>query len=450
MSDNNKQSSMASLAQRGFDMLEQQDPTLFKLLERENCRQNEMLSMVAASSAGDPSVLVCEGTTMINVTTEGYPGARYHAGCEVVDEIETLAIDRAKKAFNARFANVQPHSGSSANGVLLFSLLNAGDTILGLDLDCGGHLTHGSKASVTGRYFNSLAYGLTSEGYIDFDQVRDMAVKHSPKIIICGASAYPRVIDFKRFRDIADEVGAYLIADVSHISGLIVSGVHPSPIDHAHFTTTSTYKQLYGPRGGLILMGKDCDNLGPDGKTSLSKIVQQGVFPYFQGTPNLASIAAKARALDYVCKDEFKALGQRIVSNAKALAEYFSGKGYDILTGGTDNHMVLMNILKSKNMSGMIAEKALESSHLIVNKNRIFGDQKSALITSGVRLGSNSLAMRGMESEQMIICGELMDRVLCAVNVKNDVEYELDTKVQSQVIETVIDLCKKYPLPGYF
>jgi len=441
--------SMAGLAQRGFELLEKNDPDLFNMLERENNRQNEVLAMVAASSVADPSVLVCEGTATVNVTTEGYPGARFHAGCNIVDEIENLAIDRAKKAFKAQYANVQPHSGSSANGVLLFSLLNPGDTILGLDLDCGGHLTHGSKASVSGRYFNAVAYGLTDEGYIDYDNVRDMALKHKPKLIISGASAYPRTIDFKRFREIADEIGAYLIADVSHIAGLIVAGAHPSPIDHAHFTTTSTYKQLYGPRGGLILMGRDFETLAIDDKTPLYRLVQRGVFPYFQGTPNLAGIAAKARALDHVCTDEFKQLGHRIVDNAKALADFFADKGYQVLTGGTDNHIVLMNILSSKKLTGVVAEQALESCNLIVNKNRIFGDQKSAMITSGIRLGSNSLALRGMGAEQMSICGGFMDQVLSAITVKGDKEYELKTEVQKSVVESIKELCQAYPLPGY-
>jgi len=449
MNKKTENKSMAMLAQYGFERLQTEDPVLFNLLESENSRQNEVLAMVAASSVADPSVLVCEGTATVNVTTEGYPGARFHAGCNIVDEIENLAIDRAKKAFNAQYANVQPHSGSSANGVILFSFMNPGDTLLGLDLDCGGHLTHGSKASVTGRYFNPVSYGLTDQGFIDYDQVRDQAIKHKPKIIISGASAYPRTIDFKRFREIADEVGAYLIADVSHIAGLIVAGAHPSPIDHAHFTTTSTYKQLYGPRGGLILMGHDHDAMTADGKTTLSTKVQRGVFPYFQGTPNLAGITAKARALDHVCRDEFKVLGHRIVDDAKALAQYFSAKGYQVLTGGTDNHIVLMNILTSKSMTGVVAEKALESCNLIVNKNRIFGDQKSAMITSGIRLGSNSLALRGMGPEQMPICAGYMDQVLSAVNVKGDKEYSLNADVQESVITGIKKLCNQFPLPGY-
>ncbi len=440
---------MAQLAEYGFELLEKKDPTLFNLLERENSRQNEVLAMVAASSVADPSVLVCEGTATVNVTTEGYPGARFHAGCEVVDEIENLAISRAKNAFNAQYANVQPHSGSSANGVLLFSLMSPGDTLLGLDLDCGGHLTHGSGASVTGRYFNAVSYGLTAQGYIDYDQVRDQAIKHKPKVIISGASAYPRTIDFKRFREIADEVGAYLIADVSHIAGLIVAGSHPSPIDHAHFTTTSTYKQLYGPRGGLILMGKDFSSLAEDGKTKLATKVQRGVFPFFQGTPNLAAIAAKARAFDYVSTNEFKELGQRIVSNAKTLAEYFVNQNYQVLTGGTDNHIVLMNILESKGMTGVIAEQALESCNIIVNKNRIYADEKSAMVTSGVRLGSNSLALRGMGPEQMSLCAGFMDEVLSSVKVINDKEYKIDIKVQKNISKQIKELCQKYPLPGY-
>ncbi len=440
---------MKVLAQRGFEILEQQDPVLFDLLERENHRQNEVLAMVAASSVADPSVLVCEGTATINVTTEGYPGARYHAGCTVMDEIENLAIERAKKAFAARYANVQPHSGSSANGVILFSLLDPGDTILGLDLDSGGHLTHGSKASVTGRYFNAFSYGLTDDGLIDYGQVRDLALSHRPKLIICGASAYPRTIDFARFREIADESGAFLLADVSHISGLIVAGAHPSPIDHAHFTTTSTYKQLYGPRGGLILMGRDRDSPGPKEGINLSQMVQQGVFPYFQGTPNLAAITAKARALDYVCRDEFRQLAHRIVANARALGDFFADKGYRLVTGGTDNHMILVDILESKGITGVIAEKALESCNLIINKNRILGDRKSAMITSGIRVGTNSLALRGLGPEEMPVCGGFIDEVLSAIEAQNDLEYRLDPETQARVVTQIETLCRDFPLPEY-
>jgi len=449
MNDSTSEIALLRLAKKGVETLQQCDPELVRLMEKESTRQNRVLSMVASSSTCDPSVLVCGGSSTINVTTEGYPGARYHAGCGVVDEIEELAISRAKKIFKARYANVQPHSGSSANNVLLFSLLQAGDTILGLDLDSGGHLTHGARASATGQYFNALSYGLDSNGFINYDHLLELALEHKPKVIICGASAYPRFIDFKKFREIADKVNAYVIADVSQISGLIVAGFHPSPIDHAHFTTTSTYKQLFGPRGGLILMGRDFDQIGPDGKNTLSQLVQRGVFPYFQGTPNLASIAAKARAFDYVAGDDFKKLGQRIIDNAKAISGYFLKNGYSVLTEGTDNHMVLLNVLQSKKMTGVVAEKALEDCNIIVNKNRILGDQKPPLVTSGIRIGSNNLAIRGISASQAAMCGQLIDRVLSSTKVIDDRTYELDANVISSVKQSVSNLCRDCPLPGY-
>jgi glycine hydroxymethyltransferase len=366
-----------------------------------------------------------------------------------VDDIERLAVERAKTAFHAQYANVQPHSGSSANAIVLFSLLKPGDTILGLDLDSGGHLTHGSKASVSGQYFNAIGYGLTEEGYINYAQVDELAQKYKPKLIICGASAYPRTIDFKRFREIADEVGAHVLADISHIAGLVVAGLHPSPIDHAHFTTTSTYKQLYGPRGGLILIGKDHQSRTPDGKTTLSQLIQRGVFPYFQGTPDLSEIAAKARALDIVMKPAFRALAKTIVDDARKLAEYFSGKGYRVLTNGTDNHIVLMDILATLQITGVVAEKALEECNMVINKNRIAGDRKSALVTSGARLGTNSLALRGMGPEIMPQCADIMHRVLSAVRAKGDREYELKGDVKQDCREQVSALCRRYPIPNY-
>ena len=444
-----KKSTLTEMACTGIDLLRQEDPQLYQLLELENQRQNEVLAMVAASSVADPSVLACNGSATVNVTTEGYPGARFHAGCVHIDEIERLAVSRAKAAFRAQYANVQPHSGSSANAVVIFSLLKAGETILGLDLDSGGHLTHGSKASVSGQYFNAVGYGLTAQGLIDYDQVHTLAKQHRPKLIICGASAYPRTIDFKRFRAIADDVGAYLLADISHIAGLVVAGVHPSPIDHAHFTTTSTYKQLYGPRGGLILMGKDHEALAPDGKKTLTQMVQRGVFPYFQGTPDLAAIASKARALDWVMKPGFKTIAQCIVDDARKLSELVTEQGYRVLTGGTDNHIVLIDVLSTCNITGVIAEKALEECNIVINKNRIPGDKKSALVASGARLGTNSLALRGMGPAVMPECADLMHRVLSAVKAEDDHRYTLDDEIKRSCREQVKSLCQRYPLPHY-
>jgi glycine hydroxymethyltransferase len=383
-----------------------------------------------------------------NVTTEGYPGHRFHAGCEVVDEIEQLAINRAKMAFSAKYANVQPHSGSTANEVVIFSLLKPGETVLGLELNRGGHLTHGSKASVIGRYFNAIGYGLSEEGFIDYDRVYELAMQYKPKLIISGASAYPREIDFKRFREIADEAGAYLLADISHIAGLVAAGEHPSSIDAAHFTTTSTYKQLYGPRGGLILMGRDYESPGPSGSGTLEQLIQKGVFPYFQGTPSLNSISAKARAFAMIMTPEFKQLAKRIVLDAKALAKRLVDKGHEVLTGGTDNHMILMDV-RAKGVTGVIAERAMEECNIIVNKNRIPGEKMSAMVTSGLRLGTNSLALRGMGEVEMSQCAELIDIVLSNVRALGDTEYELEEMVKFSVQADVQELCERFPIPHY-
>ena len=439
---------LAQFAQQGIGHLRSDDPALYGLLAREYQRQNRTLAMVAASSIAHPSVLICEGLVAGNVTTEGYPGARFHAGCQYVDEIERLAVKRARAAFRASYANVQPHSGTSANQIVMFNLLKPGDGILGLDLNSGGHLTHGAKASVAGRYFNAVGYGLDGEGLLDYERVRALAHDYKPKLIICGASSYPRSIDFKLFREIADEVGAFLLADVSHIAGLIVAGEHASPVDEAHFTTTSTYKQLYGPRGGLILMGKDHEAPGPDGKKTLAEVIQQAVFPFFQGTPNLGAVAAKARALHIVQTQEFWQLAGRVVENAKVLAAHFADKGYRVLTGGTDNHLVLIDVLCS-GVTGIVAERALEECDIIINKNVIPNDKKSPGVTSGIRLGTNSLSLRGMGRAEMGQCAELVHQVLSAVVVLGDRHYELSEGVKNSVRDGVARLCKLFPIPHY-
>lgn len=433
----------------GVDLLARDDGVLFDLLVRETRRQGDVLMMVASSSIADPSVLACGGMVTMNVSTEGYPGRRYHAGCGVVDEIENLAIERAKRAFGARYANVQPHSGTTANQIVMFSLLRPGDTILALELKAGGHLSHGSKAAASGNIYNAVYYGLDEAGFLDYDQAEALAERHQPKLIICGGSAYPRTLDFARFRAIADRVGAYLLADISHISGLVVAGEHPSPIDEAHFTTTSTYKQLFGPRGGLILMGRDFSAPAPRGrKGTLAQAMQRAVFPYFQGTPNLSGIAAKARALDVVSRPGFGSLARRIKSNAKTLAEGLNAAGYRVVTGGTDNHMVLFDVLSS-GVSGYVAEKALETCGIVVNKNSIPGDKKSPMVTSGVRLGTNALAARGMGEAEMRECVRLMVRVLRGVEATGDKEYVLSERVSDEVLAGVKVLCDGFPMPRY-
>jgi glycine hydroxymethyltransferase len=429
-----------------MERLAELDPALFELLEREDERQSEVLAMVAASSVADSSVLACKATSTTNVTGEGYPGARFHAGCEVVDDIERLAIERAKVAFGAQYANVQPHSGTSANGVVIFGLLRPGDTLLGMDLDAGGHLTHGSKASVVGQYFQAVGYGVREDGLLDYDAVQSLARRHRPKLIICGTSAYPRAVDFARFRAIADDVGAVLMADVSHVSGLIAGGAHPSPVDHAHFTTTSTYKQLYGPRGGLILSGRDANRPLPGRDVTPAQLAQRGVFPFFQGTPDLSAIAAKARALAVVSSPEFSRLAGRIVETAAALADRLAGRGYRLVTGGTETHMVLVDV-DSMGLTGLVAERALGRCNIVVNKNRLPGDRHSAFVTSGIRFGTNSLALRGLGADDMAECAELIDVVLRAVKPQGDRAFELADDVSEAVRARVAAVCRRFPVP---
>jgi len=442
-----RESFMEEFASDGVNRLAIEDPELFELLGLEHRRQVNTLAMVASSSIADPSVLACEGSVLTNVTTEGYPGRRFHGGCKYIDEIEKIAVERAKLAFGARYVNVQPHSGSSANQVVMFSVLRPGNRVLGLDLDSGGHLTHGSRASFSGQIFESFAYGLDETGRIDYDQVLDLAKRHRPRLIICGASAYTRVIDFEHFRRIADEVGAFLLADISHIAGLVASGIHPSPIDHAHFTTTSTYKQLFGPRGGLIMSGRDWETQISGSKT-LAEVIHSGVFPKMQGTPTLSGIAAKARALAIVNTTQFRTLAKNIVSNARAFGEEMSDLGYCVLTGGTDNHMVLVDIGK-RGLSGKIVENVLEECGIIVNKNKIPGDKRGPMITSGIRFGTNSLAMRGMDAAVMKECATLIDKVLSEVVPIDDTDYRIESSVVDEVKNGVIALCRRYPIPHY-
>ncbi|SNQ52024.1 Serine hydroxymethyltransferase [Frankia canadensis] len=438
---------LIGFARHAAARLREADAPLYKLLAREAARQNETLMMVAASSVADPSVLACSGTSLSNLTAEGYPGARYHAGCEVADEVERLAADRACSVFGAREAIVQPHSGSSANLAVITALLNPGDTLLGLDLDCGGHLTHGSPASLTGRYYNAKGYRVTPDGFLDYGQIRELALAHRPKLLVCGASAYPRTVDFARFREIADEANAFLLADISHIAGLVATGLHPSPIDHAHVTTTSTYKQLYGPRGGLILLGRDAHRPGP-GRGSLAATLRRAVFPFTQGTPDLASIAAKARALDFVAGPGFAELAQRLAAGAQAIAERLAARGLRVVTGGTDTHMVLLD-LRGTGLTGDIAEQALESCGIVVNRNRVPGDTTPARVTGGLRIGSNTLAARGMDRDEAAACADLVADVLEAVRPDEQSGHVLAPAVQARVRAAVAELCARYPLPAY-
>ncbi len=382
------ESILAEFLQQGVELLKEEDPALHALLEREHYRQLHTLTLVAASSIADPSVFACSGATIGNLTTEGYPAKRFHGGCAIADEIERLAIERAKAAFSA------------------------------------------------------------DDNMINYNEVRQLACQTKPRLIVAGASAYPRHIDFQQFRAIADEVGAFLLADISHIAGLVVAGEHQNPVNYAHFTTTSTYKQLYGPRGGLILMGKDHDMLAPDGKSTLADRIQKSTFPFFQGTPSLNAIAAKARALGMVMTPAFTLLAKRVVANAKMLASVLVNQGYDVLTGGTDNHMVLLN-MATNGMTGVVAEKALEECDIIVNKNRIPGDSKAALVTSGLRLGTNSATARGMGAGEMMICAELIHRVLSSIVIIDDRSYGLNDAVKREARGEVESLCSCFPIPRY-
>jgi glycine hydroxymethyltransferase len=432
----------------GLALLEAHDPVLHALLAREQRRQARTLTLVASCSLADPSVLACAGSSAANTTTEGYPGARFHAGCAVVDRVEALAAERARAAFGARYANVQPHSGTSANQAVMFALLQPGDALLGMDLDAGGHLSHGARASVSGRYFRAAAYGTGADGLLDYDAVRRAALEHRPRLIVAGASAYPRRVDWARFRAIADEAGALLLADISHVAGLVAAGVHPSPIDHAHVTTTSTYKQLCGPRGGLILLGRDADAPAPGGRGTLAEAVQRGVFPFFQGTPDLAAVAAKGRALALAATPGFAALAGRIVENARALAAALHARGWRVVTGGTDTHMVLVDV-GARGATGAAAEGALESCGIVVNRNRIPGDTRPPRVGSGIRLGTNVLSQRGMGPAEMHACAALVDEVLAALRPAADGGWALDPRVAERVRGDVDALCTRFPLPRY-
>ncbi|MFC4061514.1 serine hydroxymethyltransferase [Planomonospora corallina] len=439
---------LADFHRRATENLAAEDPEIFDLLEREMRRQTDTLAMVAACSTAPPSVLACAGSALANVTAEGYPGARFHAGCEVADDVERLAVSRACELFGASYANVQPHSGSSANLAVLFALLEPGDTVLGMDLDAGGHLTHGSPASVTGRYFRTAGYGVGPDGFIDYHDVAELARRVRPKVIVCGASSYPRAIDFARFREIADEAGAWLLADISHIAGLVAAGEHPDPMPHAHVTTTSTYKQLYGPRGGLILSGPDADRPGPGGRGTLRGALQRAVFPRAQGTPDLAAVAAKARAFAAASTGAFRELALRLRLDAGRLATELVDRGQSLVTGGTDNHLVLIDV-GAKGHTGVVVERALEECGIIVNKNRIVGDARPAQITSGVRLGTNTLALRGMGPGDMAACADLFCRAVEAVEQLGDTEYRLPAAARDGIRADVSRLCRDFPLPGY-
>ncbi len=425
-----------------MDHLKQTDPELYKAILDETKRQNNKLELIASENFVSLAVLQAAGQVMTNKYAEGYPQKRYYGGCEFVDVAEELARDRAKKIFKADHANVQPHSGSQANIAAYFSILNPGDKILGMDLAHGGHLTHGSPVNFSGRIFDVVSYGVNENtGYIDLDGVATVAEKEKPKLIIAGASAYGREIDYKGFREIADKVGAYLIADMAHPAGLIAAGLIPSPIEHCHIVTTTTHKTLRGPRGGMILIGKNDENdIGiktPKGRVKLwSEIVDSNVFPGFQGGPLMHIIAAKAVAFKEVLESSFKDYAQQIIRNAKALSNKLVDLGYDIVSGGTDTHVMLVD-LRNKDLTGKQAEEVLENAWITVNKNMVPFDTQSPFVTSGIRIGTPALTTRGMKEDAMEEIAFLIDKILS--DIDND-------KILKAVRDQVSDLCLRFPL----
>jgi len=406
------------------------DPALQAALDAERRRQEEHIELIASENYASPRVLEAQGSVLTNKYAEGYPGKRYYGGCEHVDVAEELAIERAKKLFGAAYANVQPHSGSQANAAVYLALLNAGDAILGMSLDHGGHLTHGAKVNFSGKIFNAAQYGLdTATGLIDYDQVQRLANEHKPRMIIAGFSAYSRVLDFARFRAIADSVGAYLVVDMAHVAGLVAAGLYPNPVPFADVTTTTTHKTLRGPRGGLILARPNDD---------IAKKLNSMVFPGTQGGPLMHAIAAKAVAFLEALQPEFTVYQKQVLANSRAMAKALMQRGYKIVSGGTDNHLFLLDLI-DKNITGKDADAALGRANITVNKNAVPNDPRSPFVTSGLRIGSPAVTTRGFgEAEVTQLAGWIAD-------VLGDLSNEATiTRVRGQVLE----ICKRYPVYG--
>lgn len=399
-------------------MLENFDKEIFDLTQKELSRQTDGLEMIASENFTLPEVMQVMGSILTNKYAEGYPNKRYYGGCEFVDEIEQIAIERCKKLFNCNFANVQPHSGSQANQGIYMALLNPNDKILGMDLSHGGHLTHGAKVSSSGKFYESHFYGVELDGRIDYDKVRDTAKKVKPKLIVCGASAYPRIIDFAKFREIADEVGAYLFADIAHIAGLVVAGEHPSPFPYAHVVSSTTHKTLRGPRGGIIMCNDE----------EIAKKINSAIFPGIQGGPLMHVIAAKAVGFKYNLSDEWKIYAKQIIKNTAMLAKVLLERKYDLVSGGTDNHLVLLSFL-NKDFSGKDADLALERAGITANKNTVPGETRSPFITSGLRLGTAALSARGFKEEQINIVANYIADILDDIqNLKLQDEIKIKLK----------------------
>ena len=423
--------------------LKDADPELHQILMREVGRESATLELIASENFVSYPVLEMAGGVMTNKYAEGYPGKRYYGGCEHVDEAENLARDRAKKLFNAEYVNVQPHSGSQANMAALLTFIKTGDTIMGLDLAHGGHLTHGSPVNFSGKLFKVVSYQVDREtGRVNFDEVRKLAKEYKPKLIICGGSAYPRHIEFEDFKAVVDEIGAFLMADIAHPAGLVATGLHPSPMPYCDVVTTTTHKTLRGPRGGMIMMGKDRKNpfgvVAPkSGRVkNMSELIDSMVMPGIQGGPLMHIIAAKAVAFGEALQPSFKDYTSQIVQNAQILAEAFLNKDYYLVSGGTDTHVILID-LTNKKITGKAAEKALEKAGITVNKNMVPFDERSPFITSGIRIGTPAITTRGMKEDQMLIICDLIDQVIS--DPEND-------DVISNVISIVKELCDSFPL----
>ncbi len=407
-----------------FQEIEKTDPEIAAAIEREIDRQNSHIELIASENWVSKAVMAAMGSPLTNKYAEGYPGKRYYGGCQCVDEVENLAIERAKKLFGCTYANVQPHSGAQANMAVFFAMLKPGDTVMGMNLAHGGHLSHGSPANFSGAYFKIVPYGVNDDGFIDYEEVRRLAIENRPKLIVAGASAYARIIDFKRFRQIADEVGAYLMVDIAHIAGLVAAGLHPSPIPYAHVTTTTTHKTLRGPRGGLILSSQE---------VAKQFNFNKAIFPGIQGGPLMHVIAAKAVCFQEALQPEFREYQEQVVKNCRTLAEGLTRRGIRLVSGGTDNHLMLVD-LRNTGVTGKVMENLLDEVNITCNKNAIPNDPESPFVTSGVRLGTAAVTSRGMKEEDMEQIAEAI-----AIVIQRPEEKE-------RAREIVDRLTAKYPL----
>lgn len=408
-----------------MNLVYQEDEEVGQAIKDEYVRQNRNIELIASENIVSPTVLYAMGSVLTNKYAEGYPGKRYYGGCENVDVVENIAIERVKKLFDCEYANVQPHSGAQANMAVFFAMLNPGDTYMGMSLDAGGHLSHGSPVNFSGKYFNCVPYGVDENGYIDYDNILELVKQYKPKLIIAGASAYPRIIDFKKFREIADKVGAYLMVDMAHIAGLVATGLHPSPFPYADVVTTTTHKTLRGPRGGVILSNNEINE-----KFNFNK----AIFPGTQGGPLEHVIAGKAVAFKEALDPSFKEYQSQIVKNCKALANSLRNKGFNMVTGGTDNHLLLLD-LTNFDITGKELQNRCDNVYITLNKNAIPNDPRSPFVTSGVRIGTAAITSRGMKEEDMEIIADLIYQTV------TDYENNIDN-----IREKVVTLCNKYPI----